>query len=383
MAEHPVYGEGDAVPAPGTFSLGRNLSPSVTATAEAPAPAGNAVVATKSRRPLVPPEEKFWQRYNKHGEFPLSSITSFALHALIAVLLLFGAWLAVKLGLASMQKSPEVSAIVLAEKGGGGGNPNGVGEGPGDTPAPPEDVKQPTDPRKTGTAVQLPELPESDVDPVKLPNFKDAEGNRVIEASNRAVQAVAALNEQARTKIFNGLAPSKGKDGPGKGGGEGAGDGPKKGPGTGDKKGNLSQRQKRVLRWTMIFNTLNGEDYARQLNSLGAILAVPEPDGKQYRVLRDLGQRPATGDVEDLSKIQSIYWVDDKPESVAGLSRALGLNRPTHIVAFFPAELENKLAKLEADFKGLKEDDIAETRFDIKRTAGGYEPVVVFQTKLR
>src|SRR6266545_2834254 len=123
MAENPIYGDGDAAPAQGTFSVGRNLSPAVTATAEAPAPAGKTATAAKTRRPLVPPEEKFWQRYNKHGEFPLSSITSIATHALIAVLLLFGAWLAVKLGLASLQKPPDVSAIVLAEKGGGGGNP--------------------------------------------------------------------------------------------------------------------------------------------------------------------------------------------------------------------------------------------------------------------
>src|SRR5262249_40675398 len=158
-----------------------------------------------------------------------------------------------------------------------------------------------------------------------------------------------------------GLAAGKGKGGSGQGGGQGAGTGMGEGDGVGNGKGKLTLRQKRVLRWTMIFTTAHGEDYARQLQGLGAMIAVPEAGG-DYRLFRDLSQRPhVRGDIEDLGKLNSIYWIDDKRESVGGLTRALGINpTPAHVVAFFPVELENKLLELEKNYRGLKEDEIAE-----------------------
>jgi hypothetical protein len=44
-----------------------------------------------------------------------------------------------------------------------------------------------------------------------------------------------------------------------------------------------------------------------------------------------------------------------------------------------PPELEDKLFKLELDYRGLKEEDIYETRFRIRRTPHGYEPEVIDQ----
>ena len=59
---------------------------------------------------------------------------------------------------------------------------------------------------------------------------------------------------------------------------------------------------------------------------------------------------------------------------------ALGLQRaPSHIVAFMPPELEDKLFKLELEYRGLKEDDIFETRFRVERSPRGFEPRVVDQ----
>src|SRR5205085_11929153 len=99
------------------------------------------------------------------------------------------------------------------------------------------------------------------------------------------------------------------------------------GPGEGDGgRGKLTTQQKRVLRWRMTFDTRSGEDYARQLSALGAILAIPDPaDPKQYLVIEDLQQRPAKGQVKDLGQIKRIFWTDDKPDSVEALSRALTL----------------------------------------------------------
>src|SRR5262249_37667954 len=118
-----------------------------------------------------------------------------------------------------------------------------------------------------------------------------------------------------------------------------------------------SKREQRQLRWTMIFNTRDGSDYATQLDALGAILAVPTASGKEFEIIRDLKARPVQGKVEDLESIKRIYWIDDKPDSVAGLARALAIKTiPKLIVAFFPVELENKLAQMERDYAGRNED---------------------------
>ncbi len=311
------------------------------------------------------PEEGFWKRYSPHYEFPLSSIASVGLHVVIIGALIAVA-LVIAFNLINFKTAPDVEAVEIV--GGGGGNPNGFGSGPGDAPLPPkqENVpdKQP-DPKKPVSALpQLPDLSKVEVDPITLPNLSD-NGERVVEDGNPAVAAMSKLQEDARKKLFN-VAAGQGKGGTGSGGGEGAGQGTGTGDdkGPGNSKGKLSQRQKRLLRWTMVFNTRNGGDYLRQLSLLGATLAVPEPDG-QYRVYRDL--RPGSqGEIEDLATIKSIYWIDDRPESVNGLMAALGVRtNPPHFVAFFPQNLEDKLAKLEHDYKGLSEDQIHSTRFEI------------------
>src|SRR5262249_45039581 len=148
--------------------------------------------------------------------------------------------------------------------------------------------------------------------------------------------------------------------------------------------GRLQQeRTIRQQRWTMIFNTKDGNDYARQLQTLGAMIAVPEAKGR-YRLIRDLSQRPAKGQIEDLSKIDRIYWIDEKPESVKSLSKALGIKPvPKHIVAFFPEKLEEELLSKELAFASRKEAAIESTQFAIKPTPKGFEAKVVSQTPAR
>jgi hypothetical protein len=141
-----------------------------------------------------------------------------------------------------------------------------------------------------------------------------------------------------------------------------------------------------MLRWTLLFNTRTGEDYVRQLRGLGAILAIPVKEGErpEYKVVRDLSQRPARLLDEDLSKIKRIFWMDDKPRSVREVLSTLGLpQRPSHFVAFMPHELEQKLLRLEKGYGGLEEDQIFETKFRIVERGGRFEPEVVEQTPKR
>jgi hypothetical protein len=338
--------------------------------------------------PLVaPPAESIWTRYSPHHEFPLSSVASVTMHVLVLALLVFAGVIAAALGL-NRDSNPPVDTVVVLP-GGGGGHPDGVGDARGDRPpAPPvEDVPtEPKDQPNIPTAVRP--LESVKVDPVKLPEFtKSPEGLRFLEDGTDALARFEKVSQNAREKLLKGLEyASKGGGGPGRDGGKdkgkGPGEGSNVGPGKGD--GNLTVRQKRVLRWTMMFNTLNGNDYAKQLDALGAILAVPDEQG-QYRVIRNLKQRPALGNVEDLAAIQRIFWNDTDPRSITSLSMALGLRPvPPHIVAFFPEKLEQELLRKELEFgrrrkANITEDDIHETRFKVVQRGGTYEALVESQ----
>jgi hypothetical protein len=324
----------------------------------------------------LPPEEQFWKHYSPHHEFPLSSVTSVGLHILVLALLMLLGWVAYKLGIED-NKPPEVVTVVV---GGGGGSKEGVpganGDGLGQPP--PEAVVQPPNPANPPAGEVKDLRPQvEDVDPLTLPRSDDGR-NRAISIAPEVSRRLNGISRDARAKWFGSLG-SPGQGGPGRGSRTGTGDGPSGGPGNGPGQP-LSQRQKRVLRWSMTFNTENGDDYARQLAGLkpggGAILAVPVgEDG--YEVLRDLSRRPARGKVEDLAALQRIFWIDKKPESVAGLARALQIPPPPFFVAFFPRDLEEELARLEKQKAGnVSEDDIAETRFGVVPSADGYRPVV-------
>ncbi|HZT82036.1 MAG TPA: hypothetical protein VFA26_17550, partial [Gemmataceae bacterium] len=310
-----------------------------------------------------------------------------ALHILVIVLIVVAAIVAAKLAL-DAEKPVPIDTLTFVY-GGGGGNPRGVGKGPGvgDPAVQPEDAGQePEEGDPDIKPIKREDLikPQDDV-PLKLPEFKDdPDAQELLKKASRAARSAASLSQDTRATLRKGITAGHGEGGPGREGGKDRGKDKGKGGGEGAGKGTLSKREKRVLRWTMIFDTVNGDDYARQLHGLGAILAIPKPGPTpQYEVLRDLSKRPAKGKVEDLADIKRIYWVDNKPESVRSLSLALRLDQvPPHIVAFFPEKLEAELLKLETDYARQRfnirsEDQIHETKFKVVRRGGGYAPVVI------
>jgi hypothetical protein len=119
-----------------------------------------------------------------------------------------------------------------------------------------------------------------------------------------------------------------------------------------------------------------------QLQALGAIMAIPEPGKeKEFRVFRDLGKRPVSGKVEDLTKMDRIYWMDDKKESVQSLAKALGLTTtPEYVIVFFPEKVEEELLTKELAFAGRKEAEIQETKFKVVSKDTGYEIQAVEQS---
>ena len=218
----------------------------------------------------------------------------------------------------------------------------------------------------------------------KLPKslIKPPDDTRMINEDLEMGKKLTALGQQVRDRINalqQGVA-SKGVGGTGQGGGKGSGVGPGVGEGTGPGSGTITKRQERQKRWTMIFNIRDPEDYARQLNALGAVLAIPGSHEGEYLVIEDLSKRPAVARPRSISDINRMFWIDDKPDAVEPLFRALRYQTiPSYFVAFFPVELEKELLRKELEYKHLPEDKIEETKFQIRRTGGSYEPVVSAQ----
>jgi hypothetical protein len=347
-----------------------------------------ATVARPADSPrLQPPEMRFWRRYSPHHEASLSGAGSFAIHIVIVSLLLLAGYLG-WLSFGSRRPAVPVSPIVLAP--GAGGEKTGTPELKSDTSAPRKEVADQAMPDAPGTGggdnIARPELGPVRSETPSLPplNTKDA-NTQVIKDAKANSQGFQSLADEIGRKLGLGRQqPSAGKGGSGARGGKGTGDGPGDGPGTGPN-GTLNPRVQRMLRWTMQFDTHSGKDYLAQLRGLGAILAIPkERGGNQFWVIRDLSTpKPKLLD-EDVRALQRIFWTDNKPESVASVMRALGLDQnPDRFVAFMPQELEEKLFDMELRFRGLREDEIAETVFQVRVVNGKYTPYVVSQKEKR
>jgi hypothetical protein len=345
--------------------------------ASAPNNSSEKKTKSASTSSLAPPDERFWKRYSPHHEFPISSSASVMIHVLGLAVLVAGALLLAKLGFGG--HPVEVTPIVIA---GGGGDPNGT-PGPNTGSGHEKEVinePKPETPEKAETPKETLKAPEKEPTPI-LPTA-EKESTRTIEDPKSTLMS---LSKEAREGVKAAIARgnrSKGKGGTGEGGGKGAG----KGTGTGDLSGpgklDVTQREKRQLRWEMAFKTLDGNDYLRQLKALGAILAIDAADG-QYLVIEDLSRRPVTPVTKDVAELNRIYWIDDRRDSVMGLARALGLRQiPARIIAFFPIELEQDLLRKELAYRNVPEDEIDKTWFKVVPTRHGYEPLVDRQTTL-
>ncbi|HJT75679.1 MAG TPA: hypothetical protein VJ739_00605, partial [Gemmataceae bacterium] len=147
--------------------------------------------------PRVPPDEQFWQRYSPHHEFPLSGVTSAALHVLVVALLLLAAWVAYRLGWGQEKEPLPVTAVRV--EGGGGGNRQGVGDAPGkgDTAAPVEDRQvPPTDTPRPQPQVKLNNLDPGKADPL-VPKVRDDHGQNDVKPIQDATKTLQGIQKDA------------------------------------------------------------------------------------------------------------------------------------------------------------------------------------------
>lgn len=331
-------------------------------------PAPTQAAATTGGKATAPPEEQFWERYSPHNEAPLSGVSSTVIHLLIIGLIVLVVWVQSFLKLDEVHKSLPVEPIRYDGGGGGGakgggapGDGNGIGqEFPGDGDISPEDVNH----QNKAPAPEHQKLAPAEAS--KTVEVFGKEGEALAQRPTTGSRAITDLGQGAREKLRRNVGGGKG--GSGSGGGRDTGRDKGEGGGTGDGKG-LTDREKRQLRWAMTFNTRNGTDYLNQLKSLKAVIAIPiDENAGTYRLIEDLGN-PQNAPQKDVSGLDRIFWIDDKPESVAAIFQVLGHPKQRFFVAFFPQDLEKRMERLELAFTEQKYrhrdvNKIHETKFE-------------------
>lgn len=322
--------------------------------------------------PIAPPGDEFWEKYSPHYEFPLSSIGSIAMHVAGVAIFLLLLWLLSRLSISDTQPVPMIGITVDGD----GSGENGGGSGGGE-PMPKEDInplERPMDPSRPIPEADLAKIKELDQWLPKVPSLDDAPSPESLSQ----VPKINKLNDDLRKAILEGMSRTKGK-GPGDGSGKSGVEG--KGSGT---TGDPTSSGNRAVRWELNFKTNDGRDYLNQLAAMKATLVIPQPsDWKTNKVYRNILSNP-TGESFDMSQMPGLYFVDDSADSAGRIGEVLKLGfSPPFFIAFFPKEIEEKLAKEEREYRGRKESEIFSTKFKILIRNGEPAITVVDQTPVK
>lgn len=317
------------------------------------------------------PWRRFWHRYSPNGEFPLSSCSSLAFHVLILLLLVLMGTVLTKhdppapgVDVVQVGDDPDATAGLQA---GGPGESTGLAETtPTDSTSPTDLPEDPTEKLQTDVASDTSQAPILSTDAVS---------STVTQAASRAEQSAARARESlARAKDRLRKNMSQGGGGTAAGGPGNAGSGNTLGGGGSGATG----RAARPGRWILRFRSISVEDLLNQYAGLNAELAFPT-SGDRYRYFYNLTSRPPPSRMQALDKESRLYWQEDNPQSLTGLTQYLGLPLVSYMLCFLPREVEDKMARMEKAYGGLNEDQIASTTFEVVRRGGGYDVQVVEQ----
>ncbi len=343
-------------------------------------PTAPGAASSRDGKPLSPPEDAFWQIYSPHYEFPLSSIASVALHVLAAVTLFVILTYFIE---NDHTPAPPIEAVKVSGIGDQETLIPGTGPGPGDPGV--GGVMG----AETGDLDVPPELQNPNLSPVELQKPIENIREWVPELSpsdiakyqtTEASERFRGLQEDMQQKMAKGVAQGYNPQDQGTGsatsgsgsGGGGSGDGNPPPP---------AVRTKRLLRWTIEFNTNDGRDYLRQLAVMKATLVFETPQGQLW-VVDNLGGNPSQHE-EDRGYLETngrMRFIDDNPRAVAEIAQSLRLSfRPPRLFAFFPLEIEKELTRKELSHRNRREEDIIETRFKVLVRGGRPEIRVVYQ----
>jgi hypothetical protein len=299
------------------------------------------------------PDKKLWKYYSPHHELPFSSISSLALHVAVFAILIVGGILASRWNRSDASIGLPISVM---------NDPSDNIPRPPDSPPasepiqPREDVGPGLSPRP-GVLPAGERLDQPSAAAPPLPSVPPASKDRLIEGAKDATTTLSNLSDRVSDAIRR-RSPAGSKDGtPG---------------GTGVPGGPAAIQIERAHRWQVNFTVAGPEDHLRQFAGLGAILAVPDADGR-YHVYRELSRRPLVGRVEDISKIDRIWFIDAKAETVTAIARLLGMpGQPAKLIAFFPQKLEQEMATLESDSYPGRNKTNEKIVFQVVRRGEGY-----------
>jgi hypothetical protein len=321
----------------------------------------------RTRTPVEgPPEEEFWEKYNRRLEFPLSTVTTVLLHVLIGTLIV--------LILLKMENNEDHASVPMKMMDVGGLDDFGDGSaGSGGREDPIIEKKLNEDPATAAIA--------SLANPNDLPQIKektikliDPTGNLPITAANAA--AYEGLEKAVREKLL----------GAQRGTGNVPGKGPDVTPGSGPGGTGANSTLGRNMRWTLRFKVSSGRDYLKQLETMGAKILVPMPGTEKCLLVENLSRlenrRVVSGNelgvYADLLK-----FADSRRDAVGGIAGALELDfTPKTFFAVFTKEFENELARKETNYANRRAEQIEETIFKVTVRGGEYT-VVVDEQKLR
>ncbi|MCI0703009.1 MAG: hypothetical protein L0241_18175, partial [Planctomycetia bacterium] len=225
-------------------------------------PKDNSKLGQKPVEVEGPPEEEFWERYNRRLEFPLSTVGTVFMHILVGTTLLFGYY-------GCLMKNEEDRSGTPMQLVEGGFDDEGEGSA-GSGGAPDPFVIADTSPFKsTKDILPTPEALQDAKENIRRIYLDDKNSNLAISAHNAA--ALEQLNDDLKKKIL-GVGSQKGEgNNPGKGFDNTAGAGP---GGSG-----ADSTRARSLRWVLRFRVVGGRDYVDQLKTMGAEILVPIPPG--------------------------------------------------------------------------------------------------------
>jgi hypothetical protein len=326
----------------------------------------DSTTATALRELDGPPEEEFWDRYNKRLEFPLSAVATVFLHVLIGALLVY-----VIVGLMDPGEDRSAPELQLMQVGG----LDDAGEGAAGSGGQPDpDRVLDVDPFK-GAEKSFPNLQDlADAKENIRKIVLDENGLLPIAASN--AKAYSDLDDIWKKKLLGPGARQGEGNQPGKGADGTAGSG---GGGTG-----ADSTRARGLRWVLKFSVRGGSDYISQLRSMGAEILIPLDGGKGI-VVPDLGNPSdyhAVTAADDARLATKIQFSDNRPQMVREVLDALGVDaggRAKAFWAFFPKDVEDKLAQLEKGYRNRRPEDIEETIYKVVIRGGKFEVAVYDQ----
>ncbi|MFO0938244.1 MAG: hypothetical protein U0798_17195 [Gemmataceae bacterium] len=314
-----------------------------------------------------PPETAFWKRYNDRLEMPTSIVGSICMHCGLVFMLL------ICLNYFMKTEKPIIPiSMIDGEDDKGNGSP-----GSGSV----------ADPAVIGTYQPSAQDFANLKTPQALPRIQDIQDKLNAESTESDIKmpesdqlAYASLDKALADKLL-GIGQNKGE-----GGSTGRGNSGQVGSGPGGF--GADSTRARSMRWVMRFNVQDGRDYLRQLAVLKATVLIPiPPANKDMMIFKDLtsgqpNRLATTAEIDELSR--QMRFCDITSKATIEIASTYKLNfTPQCFFAFFPKDLEARLARDEENFRGRKAKDIEETIFSVTVRGESFDIRIVDQTPKR